>query len=886
MQMAHSRYPEGEPMAKTKDYLDYLNTEVGIAPVSSQEELDCAQSLAEVFTSHGLETQVEEFSVPALGQLGYGAVMVLLFLGVLIAGFGGAATFVGIVLALLASALLLMARSGKDLIAGFGPRAHSQNVVALHEAEGEGASRNRPIVIVSHYDTKRLDLLAKPGISVAQKYLAVAMPYVVCAACLCVIIQLLVFLPEGARRTFWVLGVIASLPMLAWGVCTIASRFLPYAQGAVDNKSSVAAMLGVLEDVAPLGEPASAPEAAEAAEAREQAPVVSDSVVQPAVASEPEMRRVVEEVMGARHGERVLRDLGILPAECEITYIEPEVRMVPVAPVAAPVEPVDAEFDAQATVAMPPLTEDAINTEGVSAEPASKDVTESGDPGATRAFTPLEQAEVEAADAPVEGESAGAVADPGATNPLGMLKRVRIDTGSAAEVLSKVKSQAASKLESVASRLRHLEDGQRTDEGPLIDTEQEGLSTMVAEDATEAAETPREQREEPAAIEDPTWGKSSFEPGAAPAAPAPAPAAGDETQPMPPVASEPAAAEATAEAAEAAAESEDAEATAPLAAASASAAPAVPVTRIDTTSVARRAALFDLPNPEAETPDSLAPVRPFAAQGPTPVRIEPTPAAPQRQGAQSAALASDIQVLTAGSSREYSNKRPAGLFGKKAAEQDDSMSSWLGVEEDFDAKSSGEKIGSWDNFGAGEHRGSHWKGGAARSAETRGVEADDAELRDAVLAMDEDALRAHDIWFVATGGSACGHAGIKHFVDLHKKSLRGAFVINLESVGAGELVALTREGAGNARRADRRLLRSLASIARDLHVNLGQADRAWADTEATPVMRKSMRAVTLMGMGEAELPAWSQTEFDVPENVDAAQVADVNALVSEFIRRA
>ena len=50
-------------------------------------------------------------------------------------------------------------------------------------------------------------------------------------------------------------------------------------------------------------------------------------------------------------------------------------------------------------------------------------------------------------------------------------------------------------------------------------------------------------------------------------------------------------------------------------------------------------------------------------------------------------------------------------------------------------------------------------------------------------------------------------------------------------------------------------------------------------------MRRSLRAVTLIGMGTSELPAFAKTADDVPENVNERQVEDVAALITEVIRR-
>lgn len=874
-------------MSVTKEYLESLDSEVGIAPASSQEELDCAQYLAGVFSSHGIDPQIQDFIAPSFGYLPYGVVMVLLFVGVVLAGLGQVATLVvGIILVVASVILLAMTHNGKDVISKASPRSHSQNVVALHKAEGEGNSRNRPIVIVAHYDTQRLDLLSRPELAVVKKYLAVTAPYTVCVTALCVFVQLLGFLPEAARRTFWVIGIIAALPMLLWGIALIASRFLPYAAGGVDNKSSLAAMLGVLDRVNPVAGRPAAPSESKSDEAEAEGVPVRDSAVRPA-RREPAMRREVEEVIGARHGETILRELGILPEDCDITYIEPEVRLVPVDEPDIE-EGLDNITDPSATSDLPlaPADEaiDVVQSDVEAADAAHTEVDDDAavDPGAT---------------APMEVVAEGA--DPDATRPMPMVDDTpRID---------------AAEVSLDPATLNQLEDGESVSEGPTVENDQSGITNMAEESDEDAAEATRPERPRPSAVEDPEWGHSTYVPKAHPAA----------------------------------------------------------------GNVACRAALFDLPDPLAKENDPFAPsaeAAPAAAYvAPATVRLDDGADATQFVPANQSAvppIADDIQVLSTPVENHQEHvtqkKRFGGLFGKKRRQQQESMSEWLGVDEDYDAKASGEGIGSWDNFNDDnlEHHGGGYKGGAALNINLRGLKdkisslrpgdveeeteqpsneeapLDDAagpdvipgdtpvaeapqdsentdgpyepeaydheapmpevpaetieainetnvdrKLRDAILAMSDDDLRTHDIWFVATGASALGHAGIKDFIAKNRKSLRGAFVINLECIGAGDLTILTNEGLGAPRRADRRLARLISSVASDLHLDLGQLSRTWADTEATPLMRSHLRAVTLMGLGDNELPAFAHTADDVPENVNPEQVENVCALIMETIRR-
>ena len=77
-------------MATTRDYIDYLNDQVDIAPTNSQEELQAAQLIQQIMDQHGVETKLQEFEAPTAGNLPYRVLMILLFIGIVreIIGFG------------------------------------------------------------------------------------------------------------------------------------------------------------------------------------------------------------------------------------------------------------------------------------------------------------------------------------------------------------------------------------------------------------------------------------------------------------------------------------------------------------------------------------------------------------------------------------------------------------------------------------------------------------------------------------------------------------------------------------------------------------------------------------------------------------------------------
>lgn len=343
-------------MAMTHDYLDYLNEKVDISPANSQEELQAAEVISHLMGQHDVEPQVEEFSAPALAPLFPTILAIVMFIGTLVSGFGVLAlTLVGFVLAVIPTVLSVMRLFGRELSPSFGPSAQSQNVVAVHRATGPLVTRgSRTIVLVAHYDTPRENFLLTthlaPYLALINK-VTVPCAYVVA---LCAFVQVLGFIPSVARIVFWIVGILACVPALIVAAGAISERVGSCTLGANDNKSSVAALLGVLENVRPSGlVPRERPAKPEVAPEQEAEPTEAEPT------DEVAERTVVEPVLGVRRGEEVLRSLGILPEDCEIEYVAPRVVTVPATPApAAPNEldkpEIEAAFETASAAAAEP----------------------------------------------------------------------------------------------------------------------------------------------------------------------------------------------------------------------------------------------------------------------------------------------------------------------------------------------------------------------------------------------------------------------------------------------------------------------------------------------------------------------------------------------------
>lgn len=283
--------------------------------------------------------------------------------------------------------------------------------------------------------------------------------------------------------------------------------------------------------------------------------------------------------------------------------------------------------------------------------------------------------------------------------------------------------------------------------------------------------------------------------------------------------------------------------------------------------VASRTSLFDLPDPSAQADDPFA-----TAQGPEPTSAPVAPSMPVSSGAQ------PIETISAPVAKEAKPQKRGlgGLFGRKKKNEQNSMSDWLGVEDDYDAKKSGRGIGSWDNF---EDDDNGWKGGATSSD---GASAED--MLSAVASMGDDELLGHDIWFVATGASDCDGAGMKAFLEAHRDRLRGVFFINLESIGAGRLSVVTVEGEQQLLKGDRRIMNLVSKVCKSFHVDCGAFEMPYAKTDAYAALEASRRALTIAGVDGPRL-ACARTEDDLPYNVNPTNIATVSEVVTEVIRR-
>lgn len=140
-----------------------------------------------------------------------------------------------------------------------------------------------------------------------------------------------------------------------------------------------------------------------------------------------------------------------------------------------------------------------------------------------------------------------------------------------------------------------------------------------------------------------------------------------------------------------------------------------------------------------------------------------------------------------------------------------------------------------------------------------------------------------EVWFVALGAEYAGNSGMKAFLAEHADDLRGAIIINMEALGAGELCFIEEEGLLIAQKPSSRLKRFLHKATDITGVSTSRASITWRESAASLAMRRGLQAMTLAGMEDGK-PALIGQGDDVLENIDEHTVKDNAQFVLELIK--
>lgn len=291
--------------------------------------------------------------------------------------------------------------------------------------------------------------------------------------------------------------------------------------------------------------------------------------------------------------------------------------------------------------------------------------------------------------------------------------------------------------------------------------------------------------------------------------------------------------------------------------------------------------------------------------------------------------------------------RVFGKFRRNKKEEEQSFSEAFGLEEDFDARKVGKKRGGWESFqnqsaefdDAWEED-DEWNGGAfskerlgaafsrvkpgssdgeGRSARRSrsGDESDEAPRtrfagteRDEHAGLSDTQRNLHpfadiplkglgeereavqefrsgpinmEIWFVALGAELADNAGMKALIAEHGAELKGAMMIDLDALGAGELSLIEREGMFRPVKLSSRMKRYVRKASAALGLSVGKGTMLWRNSAATLAARHGYQTLHLVGLSGGK-PAYLGQADDVVDNLSEDIMQDNADFVMELIR--
>ena len=140
-----------------------------------------------------------------------------------------------------------------------------------------------------------------------------------------------------------------------------------------------------------------------------------------------------------------------------------------------------------------------------------------------------------------------------------------------------------------------------------------------------------------------------------------------------------------------------------------------------------------------------------------------------------------------------------------------------------------------------------------------------------------------EIWFVALGSQVDSNEGIRAFLSRHAAEMRGAVIVNLEALGAGEISYVEKEGAVLQSSSSSRMKRYLRRAGQSLGVSIKGASIEWKDGASSYALRHHMQGIGIVGM-EGDKPAGCGEAGDTVEAVDPALLSQNTDVVIELLK--
>lgn len=141
------------------------------------------------------------------------------------------------------------------------------------------------------------------------------------------------------------------------------------------------------------------------------------------------------------------------------------------------------------------------------------------------------------------------------------------------------------------------------------------------------------------------------------------------------------------------------------------------------------------------------------------------------------------------------------------------------------------------------------------------------------------------VYLVATGSEEAGTVGMIHLLHSRQEELEGAYVINLDNLGTGQLKYTTGEGMLKFYPSDSELIAFMEDLVTQEGVNLVPGKNTLMSTDAVPAMARGFRAISIRAEDEQGLlPNW-HWQTDTWEKVQEENLQVSSEVVWSLVKK-
>ncbi|WP_307982210.1 hypothetical protein [uncultured Senegalimassilia sp.] len=140
-----------------------------------------------------------------------------------------------------------------------------------------------------------------------------------------------------------------------------------------------------------------------------------------------------------------------------------------------------------------------------------------------------------------------------------------------------------------------------------------------------------------------------------------------------------------------------------------------------------------------------------------------------------------------------------------------------------------------------------------------------------------------EVWFVALGSELAQNSGMKAFLEAHQSELRGAFIVDIDAIGAGDLTMIEREGFLKPSKASSRMKRYIRKASQATGIKVASGALLGEESAASYAAKHGCQVTHLVGMEGGKLALYGQQD-DIVENIDEKKLASNVDFLMELLK--